>query len=188
MDDNANLSEVEYRSSQHDRAHNIGLVRVLPINVDTCPEQLFLDLWGQIKEQGYAFEDHTRNDMAAFAKSMIQPNTFNFEVPGVAFGQLVGCFEGSNCEIHFCTLKTGPTEPLLQAGMEMFWFAFEQVKVNRITALIPGFNGKIIRFATLMRMKYEGQIRKAFLYNKEYWDLHLYGILASEWRTRGRLQ
>jgi hypothetical protein len=178
------MSGAEYREQQKAVARKMGFVRVLPINKDTYPEELFLQLWERMKAADYAFEDAYRDDMVGFAERMIQPGTYNFEIPGEAFGQLVGAAQGTNAAVHFISLATGPTAPLTEAAHEIFWFAFEKVGVQRITATIPEFNKKVIRLATLLRMKFEGVMRQAFLYHGEYWGIHIYGILASEYRRK----
>lgn len=136
-------------------------------------------------EADYAADDNLRGDKELFATSMLIPGTYNFEIPGHAFVQLKMAAPNSNAEVHFLSLAKGPTAPMLEATTELFWFAFEKVKVHRISAFIPSFNGKTIRLATIMRMKFEGSLRKAFLYNKEYYNLEIYGLLASEYKRKG---
>jgi hypothetical protein len=174
----------EYRVHQKEIATKMGFVRLLPLNKDTLPIELFDQMWERIEKADYAFEDFFKGSKEAFVAGMLAGGTYNFEIPGEIFCQLTFAGQGTNAMLHFITLSTGPTAPLVEASSELFWFAFEQIGVQRITAYIPSFNQKVIRLATLMRMKFEGVMRKAFLYNKEYWDIHIYGLLATEYKRR----
>jgi hypothetical protein len=115
---------------------------------------------------------------------MLQPGTYNFELPDLAFGQLVNAYPGSNAAIHFITLDTVPTTQLVSAAGEMFAFGFDQLGIHRLTAYIPEFNQRVTRMASLLRMKFEGSMRSAFLYRGDHWDLHIYGLLDGEWKRR----
>lgn len=175
----------QYRERQKEIAKGLGFVRLLPINKDTYPEELFNELWERVSQADYAFEDPFVGDKVAFAASMLAEGTYNFEIPGEIFAQLTLAGPGTTAMIHFTSLSQGPTTPLIEAAAEMFWFAFEQVKVQRISAFIPEFNKKAQRLVSLLRMKFEGDMRKAFLYKGEYWDINIYGLLSSEYKRRG---
>lgn len=184
MDEVNDLPEVQYRERQRKLARDLGFVRLLPINKETYPIALFDELWEKIHKADYAFDDSSKEDKELFAINMCAPGTYNFEIPGEVFAQLTFAAPGSNAYIHFISLSVGPTAPLKEAAAELFWFAFEKIEVQRVTGYIPEFNKKVIRMATLMMMKFEGVMRKAFLYNKEYWDVHLYGLLVTEYKRR----
>lgn len=177
---------MQYREHQRNLARDLGFVRLLPINKETYPEECFLELWEGVERAEYAADDHGKGDQQLFAINMLVPGTYNFEIPGQAFVQLVAAAPDSNAIVHFLSLTIGPTGPLMEAANELLWFAFEKIGVHRVTAFIPMFNKKTIRLATILRMKFEGDMRKAFLYNKEYWDLQIYGLLASEYKRRGK--
>lgn len=179
-----NVTE-QYREHQRSAARDLGFRRLLPINTDTYPEEAFQLLWEAVSKADYAFEDTTRGNKVAFIQGMLTPGTYNFEIPGEIFAQLTLAGKDTNSMIHFITLSVGPTAPLIDAAYELLRFAFDVIEVHRISAYIPAFNQKVIRLSTLLKMKFEGQMRKAFLYNEEWWDLHLYGLLDNEWKRRG---
>lgn len=175
---------VQYREHQRSIASGLGFRRLLPINTDNYPEAEFYALWEKVSKADYAFEDTTRGDMAAFLRGVLTPGTYNFEIPGEVFAQVTNAFPGSNAGIHFVSLDVGPTAPMIDAAAEVFGFAFNKIGVHRITAYIPSFNHKTIRMAGLMMMRFEGQLRKAFLYNQEWWDMEIHGLLEHEWKRR----
>lgn len=175
----------QYRDTQRKAAEKLGFKRLLPINKDTYPGELFDELWEKVSLADYAFEDPFKGDKASFAANMLAEGTYNFEIPNEVFAQLTIAGPGTNAMVHFISLNNGPTSPLVEASSEMFWFAFEQIKVQRISAFIPEFNKKVQRLALLLRMKFEGDMRKAFLYQGEYWDLVIYGLLSNEYKRRG---
>jgi hypothetical protein len=177
--------EMQYRERQSRAASGLGFNRLLPINTDLYPEEEFNTLWESVSKADYAFEDSTRGDKVRFAAGMLEPGTYNFEIPGEIFAQLQNAYPRSNATIHFITLNVGPTAPMIDAASEMFAFAFTKVGVHRITAFIPSFNQKVIRMASLVKMRFEGQMRRTFQYYNEWWDLQIFGLLDSEWKRRG---
>lgn len=179
------VEEVTYIEAQRDAARKLGFKRLYPINVDVYPEEEFNKLWECVSKADYAFEDTTRGNRELFAAGMLVAGTYNFEIPGEAFGQLTNAGPGSNAQIHFVTLAVNPTGMLVDAADDMFRFAFDKLGVHRISAMIPSFNHKVVRMASLAKMKFEGQIRSSFLYNSEWWDIQMYGLLEHEWKRRG---
>lgn len=175
---------MNYYEEQRQNAKALGFDRVIPINTDTYPQESFDKLWEEVSKADYAFEDTTRGNKLLFIENMLKPGTYNFEIPGEAFGQLTNAGPGTNAMIHFVTMGTNPTSHLVDAATEIFRFGFDKISVHRITAFIPSFNQRVIRMAALLRMKFEGQLRKTFLYEESWWDVHIYGLLESEWRRR----
>lgn len=166
--------------------NDLGLNWVKPINRDKIEMWEFEQLWERVRSADYAFEDTTRNSKERFAASMIEANTYNFELPEKAFIQLANCFPLSNAVIHFVTYQSVHVGQLIDAASEVFGFAFDKVGVHRLTAYIPDFNGKAKRLAPLMRMKFEGQMRKSFLYESKWYDIEIFGLLDVDWQKRGR--
>lgn len=181
INDNA---AVQYREHQRLVASGLGFRRLLPINTDNYPEEEFYKLWEGIQGADYAFEDSTRGRMDLFLKGMLTLGTYNFEIPGEVFAQLTNAYPGSNASIHFISLIVGPTAPMIDAASEIFSYAFTKVGVHRVTAFIPSFNHKVVRMAGLMKMRFEGQMRKTFQYNEQWWDLEIHGLLENEWKRR----
>jgi RimJ/RimL family protein N-acetyltransferase len=178
---NTDVTEL-YREHARDSAHHLGLFTVVPINVDTYPHSEFDVLWQRVSTADYAFEDTVRGDKQWFIKSMLEQGTFNFEIPNVAFIQLSRAGPGSNAHLHLVTYGNGPAGPLFTAARELFVFAFDTIKVHRLNAWIPSFNYKALRVAGILRMKFEGQMRRAFLYQEQWWDIVMYGLVEDEWR------
>jgi hypothetical protein len=113
---------------------------------------------------------------------MMQAGTYNFEVPDVAFVQLTGAGPGLNANVHFIPYTKVATGTLMDTARELFAFAFGTLEVHRLQAWVPVFNGRAIRLAALMHMKFEGELRRAFRYENEWWNVALYALTEDEWR------
>jgi RimJ/RimL family protein N-acetyltransferase len=166
--------------------NELGLHLLSPINVNTCSLEQFEQLWDRVRAADYAFEDSLRGSKEWFAASMLEAGTFNFELPQVAFVQLTNAAPNLNAHIHFITYGHTPAGPLLDAARELLTFAFEQVGVHRVQAWVPSFNHKAIRMAGMLHMRFEGQLRRAFLYETQWYDLVMYGIISDEWHHQER--
>ncbi len=70
---------------------------------------------------------------------------------------------------------------ILDMNMNLFDYAIESLKVNKISIEILGNNMSQVRWIKRMGAVQEGIARQAILKNGEYYDLYLLGILSSEW-------
>jgi hypothetical protein len=186
MDIDNDLLEVQHGVGQPDPATHLGLRVAVPINRDNYTEDQWEDLWQNVLNADYAFEDTTRGDKAFFFRTIISPGTYNFEIPGKAFAQITNAGEGSCALFHFMVFDEIPTSQLVNAGREIFEFAFRHLKIHRLTATVPSFNQRVQRMASLLHMKFEGSMRQAFQYQGSWWNIEIYSLLEGEW-AKGRM-
>lgn len=137
-------------------------------------------LWQRMSTQDYIFDDLTRGNQNYFLQSLFDPGSEHFELgdDGIATANFI--VPKVNANIHFAVWGAVPVQTVMAAGKELLAYLFHKYELNRITAICPVSNKNAIRFATLLRFKYEGELRKAFLSYGTYYNTALYGLLREE--------
>ena len=72
---------------------------------------------------------------------------------------------------------------ILDMNMNLWAYALEKLRVNRVSIEILGNNPGQIRWMPRFGAVKEGVLRQAVRKNEQYYDLHLFSFLASEWQT-----
>lgn len=70
---------------------------------------------------------------------------------------------------------------IVDMNMNLFAYCIEALKVNKIGIEIMSNNVGMLNWVLRFGAKKEGILRQAIRKNGEYFDLHLFSILASEW-------
>ena len=70
---------------------------------------------------------------------------------------------------------------ILDMNMNLFAYAIEILKVNKIAMEILQNNIGQLNWIVRFGAKKEGVLRQAIMKNGQYYDLHLFSILSSEW-------
>jgi hypothetical protein len=141
-------------------------------------------LWEKLQTQEYAFDDPGRGRGDFFLARLFDPNTISFEFgeDGMVFATEI--IRKVNAVIHFAVWGEVDQRDLILTARELLSFLFQEYGLVRVTGMIPSFNKATIRLATICGFKYEGEMRKAFLKNGTYHNLHIYGILRDEFMKR----
>jgi hypothetical protein len=185
MDVVSSVPQMQYSECELDAFHHLGLKRCRPINPQKYPPERLQWLWERLQTQDYAFDDFSRNDPVLFALSLNDTGSMHFEVDDSAYIVLRGLRYSDNPNIHFCVWdKKMPFREILSCGREILSFAFTHLGVARITAPVPEYNERAIKFATLLGFRFEGLLRGAILYKEKHHNVHLYGLLRKEWEAR----
>jgi RimJ/RimL family protein N-acetyltransferase len=71
-----------------------------------------------------------------------------------------------------------------EAATEMLKFAFEQLRLHRVTARVISTNENSVRLLEKLGMRQEGHLREQEFFKGRYRDVLLYGILQDEWRWK----
>jgi hypothetical protein len=147
------------------------------------PDRL-LWLWNQIRSQEYAFDDTTKDNHHIFLEQLFMPNTEAYEFGDAGFLFITGIMPPVSALIHFVAWEDIEPREILEVKRVMLNHLFTDYGLMRVTAVIPAFNKQAIRMATITGFRYEGEMRKAFLNQGVYHNLHIYGLLKSEFYTR----
>lgn len=70
---------------------------------------------------------------------------------------------------------------ILDMNMNLFAYAIEKLKVNRVAMEILQNNIGQLNWVLRFGAKKEGVLRQAIMKNNQYYDLHLFSILSCEW-------
>ena len=72
-------------------------------------------------------------------------------------------------------------ENIVTMNMNMFAYAMEELKVNRISLEILHHNVGQLNWVRRFGAKKEGVLRQAIKKGDDYYDMHIFSILACEW-------
>lgn len=129
-----------------------------------------------------------KEQKAWFERIKIEEDMFYwvFEVDGKPAG-LVGLvdWDKRNSVIHsgayIAEHEARGLQNIVDMNMNLFGYAIEKLKVNRIGIEIMSNNTGQLRWIVRFGATKEGVCRQAIKKNGEYYDLHLFSILADEW-------
>jgi len=107
--------------------------------------------------------------------------------------KLIGC-----CGLTYIDWKNGKSEISIYLGYKnwqeskkaeevidiLLKYGFNELRLNRIYSIIFEFNDLFMNLCKRCNFKYEGEMRKSLFYDGKYWDEHIYGILADEYRGK----
>lgn len=145
------------------------------------PGERFQELWDHLRAQDYAFDDIVRHDPMLFINQFAIPGNLFFEV-----GDMKGLITASNVvpllstNLHLSMWDKVSAHELISAIKSLEAYLFYEYSLHRISAFIPDQNLQARRLAHVLGYKTEGIIRQSFLVNKKYSDVHLFGLLRSE--------
>lgn len=183
MDETSNVPEVQ--RSEHEHSAVRALKQIDPSNWD--PKRLQW-LWKCILTQDYAIDDPgVALGPQAFLGQLFAPNSEWYEVEDWALVAVSGIIPCVNAIIHFVTWDEFEIADVIAIQHYLFTDMFTRHDLNRITAYIPAFNKQAIRLATISGMRYEGELRKAFLKHGRYHNLQIFGILRDEFFKKAQV-
>ena len=176
MDVDTNISTM-----QHSERERATLRRIDPTK--WAPERLQW-LWSQTLREDYACDDIGAATPEIFISNLFMGNTRHYEYGDDAYIAILNIIPRTNADMHFAVWGDVPIGEVIACHATLAGEMFNEAEVNRLTAYIPAFNKKMVRFATVLGYKYEGEIRQIFLKNGIYYNMFVYGLLKSEWLRR----
>jgi RimJ/RimL family protein N-acetyltransferase len=183
MDNLADLLKVQHTDDTLGVIHNLGVRRLTPFDSFTCTPTFVEALWAKMRTQDYVFDDFYRGNEQLFAESLLNRGAMHFIV-GEQQGYAVvrNLYASDNAELHYCIWdRKMAFRDISECGTELVNFLFKRLKVARITAPIPINNPNAKKFATMLGFKFEGTIRKSFLFHDKRYDIDIYGLLKEDW-------
>jgi RimJ/RimL family protein N-acetyltransferase len=187
MDGHSNLSEIGHSQRNDDAIRHLGLTLVKVLKpLLMSPEEL--DFWWECaRTQDYYFSDFERNRKDIWLSRFLNMNNLHLGTEDYGYCTLVNAWLNDTPELHFCVWDSERSrQRTMDIGAEILALVFREFRAARVTGLIPEFNKAALSFATLNGFKFEGCMRQAFRYFGKPWDLHVYGLLKSEWEQRSR--
>lgn len=180
MDVNTDTLKVQHseraRPSIRDR-----LIKIEPKTAD--PEHIQW-LWEQVMKEDYATDDIGAATPELFISNLFLGNSTHWEYEGSAYIAALNIIDRVNADLHFAVWGDVPLKEVSECHAIICDELFEQHDLNRITAYVPAFNKKMLRFATILGYKYEGEIREIFLKNGTYFNMFVYGLLKKDYVRR----
>lgn len=134
-------------------------------------------------------EDYATDDLGAatpelFISNLFLPSTEHWEFGDDGYFALLNILFKINADIHFAVWGDVAVPAIMDCLSFLAERVFETYEVNRITAYVPAFNKKVLRLATILGYRYEGEIREIFLKHGTYYNLFVYGLLKKDYTRR----
>lgn len=136
-------------------------------------------LWDRIKTQKQCFDDFSLGRADVFAERLTSPQTAAYicEYGLITVENITPLLNGF---LHcFVFEKRGYTE-IADIGRTVLADVFARFDLHRISAMIPASNAFAARAASDIGLRYEGTVRESWLSGGEFHDVHIYGVLRSE--------
>lgn len=178
MDNDNHVDEVQSSEREHSDLGSLKYLKRIPL-VDSYKSRIEW-LWEHLKTQDYAFDDFIRGNHLAWLALLFDPTSEHYEFGDEGYLVVRSIIPKLDAHIHFAVWGKRPLGDIIAAGKEIMTDVFQRHHLNRITAMVPVNNKQATRFATLMGFKYEGELRKAFLWHGQYYNVALYGLLHDE--------
>lgn len=160
----------------------VNLLKRIPLTKEYAPRIEWL--WEHLKTCDYAFDDLTRGNSQFWVNKLTMPGSEHYEFGDDGYIMADGIIPLINANIHFALWNKVPMERVVAAGRELLSHLFEEYNLNRITAMVPVNNQPANRLSVLLKFRYEGELRKAFLFHKVYYNVSLYGLLREEFQRK----
>ena len=141
-------------------------------------------LWEQTMKEDYASDDLGSTTPELFISNLFLGNSRHYEYGDDGYIAVLNILLRINADVHFTIWGDVPLREIIASHDILAEELFTELEVNRLTAYIPAFNKKMVRFANVLGYRYEGEIRQIFLKNGMYYNMFVYGLLKSEWARR----
>jgi hypothetical protein len=182
MDSDNGIHEVQRSERERENLRNLGLNRITPINPATATREELITLWENLSSQDYAFDDFTRGNMHMFLEGLLDPGSLHFAIDTRGYIVVRNLQLSDNASLHYAIWdRSMKFSEIIQCGYEVINFLFSQIKVERITAMIPSYNPNATKFATMLNFRFEGEIRNGVVHHEKHHNVRIYGILRSDW-------
>lgn len=142
-------------------------------------------IWEHVQTQDYAFDDFSRGRIDWFLYQLADLNTEYFEIGDHGLFMVHLPVAGGVADVHFVVWdRNFSLHQQKEYAFELLDYLFYDVKVHRITGMIPAYNRLAPRFVTAMGFKFEGEMRESVLWKGTYYNVSVYGMLEKDYRTR----
>lgn len=154
------------------------------MDVEKISEEEANTLWARVRAQEICFDDFNRDRPDVFAQRLASPQTVVFRVKDSALVTVESIIPRLGGVMHFFLWDSSvPETELALAGRQVVSYCLDTYELVRLTAAAPSFNKLALRIAGRVGFKYEGNLRKSWLYKGVYYDAFVYGLLKDEWRV-----
>jgi hypothetical protein len=152
-----------------------GTPKVLSINPLQTDKAYYHFCWIQANKD--AFDDYTNLSLDEFLGLVLGSASVTYEL-GDGVGLCTFVFQGRNAWIQMVVYDYDYRHDLVR---DLINRAFD-LGATRITTTVTEDRDSAKELVLAMGCKHEGTMRKAYLRNGEYLDVHVYGLLKEEFK------
>jgi hypothetical protein len=190
MDNNAGVLQSQPSVGEFGGFHHLKRID----ETNTTPQRLKW-LWDHMQECEQSFDDHTRGKVEFFLSQFQNPDVEFYEMGDSGLVIANNIIQGGGAFIHYFVWDRNldaqdahrsafSFAPQKAQVVELFDYLFWKRRVHHIIGFIPSYNQTAIRYALIVGMRFEGEVREDSLYKGHYYNTHIYGILEQEYPSR----
>lgn len=183
------MSTFELPLQENEVSQEKGLTLAIPLNPQIMNDDEIEAWWQVCASQDYMFSDFERGNREGWIARFKDMRHLHLALGADGYCILLNAWCCDTPELHFCLWNTKrPVRDTVKVGEQILNFVFEEMHATRIGSFIPENHKNAIKLASMLGFKFEGCIRQGFRFHERSYDVHAYGLLASEWLARkGRL-
>lgn len=152
------------------------------------PEIAYRGLWPPLQSL-----EESRADIAEVLEGYATGSNITWAIEHRADGKMIGRIGlgpysrmNRRAEIGYAMNRSYWGQGLAtEAVRAVVGFAFRELGLNRVQAIVLPDNAGSIRVLEKAGMQREGLLRKYQYVLGDYWDVYLYGVLRSDWEAEG---
>ena len=141
-------------------------------------------MWRKIQEQETLLDDLSKDRGDAFIQLMMATNVVKWELGDNGLLLLSNIVPKVSAQVNVVVWDDPSIELIISGARELFNFAFNLLRLHRLSAPIGSFDKNARRIAILLGFKFEGEQREACPRNGKFHNLSLFGLLDREYRAR----
>jgi len=141
-------------------------------------------LWQKASQVNEAFDDRTRNHPEFFVASMFNGTQW-VKMGDKGLASVENIMPGASATVHVLFWDKSEPHTLVSMVKETLDQVFKIYGLVRVSSFFGDFNQDAIRLTQLLGFKEEGRLRKGVLYNNQFHDMILMGLLREDFLTEG---
>jgi hypothetical protein len=155
------------------------------IDPKTLTIEVVEQLWVKAQSVPQAFDERIKDRADIFVHSLFE-NSLYIDVLGKGLVQLSSIFLNAEATVHTVIWDRSEPHKIISCMREILQFLFTSPDLGfrRLTTFTGANNTEVIRLIELLGFTFEGRLRKAFMYEGDYHDTLVYGILKEEILTK----
>ena len=144
-----------------------------------CTPENILMIWERMNEFPIIFDDSVRGNFKEFLSDFYDPHSIILLTGDYGIVRVSKILIGREAEIHLFFWDRKFKNRDKDCRQALKWL-FEKMKLERASILIPGKVVNTFTFVKAVGFTHEGLIRKSWLYEGRFLNVHVFGVLREE--------
>jgi RimJ/RimL family protein N-acetyltransferase len=136
-------------------------------------------LWKKLCQDEMSFDDRTKNRVDYFLASLFNGTQY-LKLGTIGLAALVNPVPGADVNVHVTFWDKSQPQVALTLIREALEYVFKEFALMRCTTCVGEYNQDALRLTKLLGFKEEGKMRKGSLFNGQFYDTVLLGLLRED--------